>query len=111
MHHTLPALQPSERGNKIRRATLPSERRIFLRISAGGDGTQLLAVTQYQGSQARTANRMSLLQYHIEHRREVARRGVDDPQYLGSRGLLLQCLARLGDQPCVLDGDDRLICE
>ena len=33
---------------------------------------------------------------------------IDDPQHLGGRGLLLQCLARLGDQPRVLHRDDRL---
>ena len=49
-----------------------------------------------------------LLQHRVEHRREVAGRGVDDLQYLGGRGLLLQGLARLGHQPRVLHRDDRL---
>ena len=42
---------------------------------------------------------MRLFQNSIEHRGEVAGRAVDDLQYLGSGGLLLQRLARLVDQP------------
>ena len=33
---------------------------------------------------------------------------IDDLQDLGGGGLLLQCLARLGDEPRILDCDDRL---
>ena len=51
---------------------------------------------------------MRFLQYRIEHRCEVAGRAVDDLQYLGGRGLLLQRLARLGNQPRVLHRDHRL---
>ena len=57
---------------------------------------------------AASHSRMRLLQHRVEHRREVAGRGIDDPQHLGGRGLLLQRLARLGDQPRVLHRDDRL---
>ena len=56
----------------------------------------------------RSHSRMRLFQHRVEHRREVAGRGVDDLQHLGGRGLLLQRLARLGDQPRVLHRDDRL---
>ena len=52
--------------------------------------------------------RMRLLQHRVEHRREIAGRRIDDLQDLGGRGLLLQRLARLGDQPRVLHRDDRL---
>ncbi len=48
-------------------------------------------------------------EHRVEHRREVAGRGVDDLQHLGGRGLLLQGLARLGQQPRVLDRDNRLV--
>ena len=51
---------------------------------------------------------MRLLQYCVEHRGEIAGRGVDDLQYLGGRGLLLQRLARLGQEPRILHGDHRL---
>ena len=54
---------------------------------------------------------MRLFQHRVEHRREIARRGVDHLQHLGGRGLLFQCLALLGDQPRILDRDDRLIGE
>ena len=48
------------------------------------------------------------LQYRVEYRQEVAGRGIDDLQYLGGCGLLLQGLARLGDEPRVLHRDHRL---
>ena len=47
-------------------------------------------------------------QQGVEHWREVAGRRVNDLQYLGCRGLLLQCLPRLSDQSCILHRDDRL---
>jgi hypothetical protein len=51
---------------------------------------------------------MGLLQYCFEDGREIARRGIDDLQDLGSRSLLLQRLTRLVDKPRVLDSNDRL---
>src|SRR5580704_91853 len=51
---------------------------------------------------------MRLFQYSVEHWAEVAGGAVDDPQHLGSRGLLLQGLARLDDQPRILHRDNRL---
>ena len=51
---------------------------------------------------------MRLLQYRVEYRREVAGRRIDDLQDLGCRGLLLQCLARLGQEPCIFHRDNRL---
>jgi hypothetical protein len=50
----------------------------------------------------------SLVKHRVEHRGEVARRGIDDLQHLGGRGLLVERLARLGDQPRVFHRDDRL---
>jgi hypothetical protein len=50
-----------------------------------------------------------LFQYRFEDRLEVTGRGIDDLQHLGRRGLLLQRLAQLGQQPRVLDRDDRLV--
>src|SRR3954462_9329421 len=51
---------------------------------------------------------MCLLQHRVEHRREIAGPRIDDLQHLGGRGLLLQRLARLGQQPRILHRDDRL---
>ena len=55
-----------------------------------------------------SAKCMRLFQYGVEDRLKVSWRGIDHLQYLGGRGLLLQCLARLGQQPGVLDRDHRL---
>ena len=49
-----------------------------------------------------------LFQDRVEHRREVAGRAVDDAEHICGRGLLLQSLARLVDQPRVLHRDDGL---
>ena len=49
-----------------------------------------------------------LFQHRVEHRRQIAGRGVDHLQHLGGRGLLLQRLALLGQQPRVLHRDHRL---
>jgi hypothetical protein len=59
-----------------------------------------------------------LFQHRTEHRREIAGRGIDDLQYLGGRGLLLQRLAEVAvagvelvEQPGALDGDRGLVRE
>ena len=51
---------------------------------------------------------MCFLQDRVEYRGKVAGRAVDDAEHLCGRGLLLQCLARLGQQPRILNRDDRL---
>ena len=48
------------------------------------------------------------LQDRIEYRFKIARRGVDDLQHFGGGGLLLQRLARFGQQPRILHRDHRL---
>ena len=53
-------------------------------------------------------SRVRLFQHRVEHRRQIAGRGVDHLQHLSGRGLLLQRLALLGDQPRVLHRDHRL---
>jgi len=72
---------------------------------------ELLAIPELQATADGTAQCVRLLHYRLEYRCEVARRGVDDLQYLGGRGLLLQRLSRLGEEPRVLHCDDRLRCE
>src|SRR5262245_7622375 len=78
------------------------------RMSALGNGSGVITFKDPQASERGPAKGMGLLQYRIEHRSEVARRRIDDLQHLGSRGLLLQRLARLGQEPRVLHRDDRL---
>jgi hypothetical protein len=48
----------------------------------------MLTVVELQASVCHAAEGMSFLQYCVEHRGEVAGRGIDDLQYLGDRGLL-----------------------
>src|SRR5260370_18000069 len=52
-----------------------------------------------------------LFEHCTKHRREIARRGVDDPEHLRGGGLLLQRLAEFRKEPRVLDRDDRLVGE
>ena len=52
-----------------------------------------------------------LFQHRIEHRRQIAGRGVDDLQHLGGRGLLIQRLPLFGQQTSILDRDHSLIGE
>ena len=67
-----------------------------------------IAVVRAKRTTNRFAEPHGLFEHRVEHRREVAGRGVDDLQHLGGRGLLLQRLARLGQQPCILHRDHRL---
>src|SRR5262252_427628 len=70
--------------------------------------TIFLTVVDVQTPNFGTAEPMRLFQYRLEHRRKVAGRGVDDLQYLGSSSLLLQGLARLGQEPRVLNRNNGL---
>src|SRR6516225_2752559 len=69
---------------------------------------ELFAVPELQTAVAGIAQAVRLLDDRTEHGGEVARRAIDDLQYLCGRGLLLQCLARLGDEPRILHRDHRL---
>src|SRR5215813_4877454 len=64
-----------------------------------------------KGAESRIAQPRRLFEHCVEYRREVARRAVDHLQYLCGGGLLLQGLARLGDEPGILHRDDRVIGE
>src|SRR6516165_7700988 len=66
------------------------------------------AVIGKQRTAFSAAQTVRLIQDRVKHRRQVARRGIDDTQHLSSRGLLLQRLAGFADQPRVLHCDDRL---
>jgi hypothetical protein len=69
---------------------------------------EMLAVIGPKTTEACFAKTVRLLKHGVKHRGEIAGRGIDDLQYLGGCGLLLQCFARLGQQPRVLHRDDRL---
>ena len=57
---------------------------------------ELLAVIGPQRAKRRAAQPVRLLQDRIEHRPEVAGRGIDDLQYLGHRRLSRKSLVALG---------------
>ena len=69
---------------------------------------ETLAIIGVQDAERGSAQPHRLFQHRIEHRRQIAGRGIDHLQHLGGRGLLLQRLALLGDQPRVLHRDHRL---
>src|SRR5215831_19607266 len=69
---------------------------------------KIFAIEKLQAADDNCAKAVSLFQDRFKYRREVAGRGIDDLQYLSGRGLLLQRLARLGDEPRILHCDDRL---
>src|SRR6516162_798173 len=72
------------------------------------DRAEVVPVVKKQASEFGPAEDMRLLQYCIEYRSQVAGRGIDDLQDFGSRSLLLQGLAGLGQQSRVFHRDDRL---
>src|SRR6516162_10964181 len=49
-----------------------------------------------------------IAEHRVEYGLQLAGAGRDDAQYLGRCGLLLQRLARLGQQPRILHRNDRL---
>ncbi len=60
-------------------------------------GAKQLPVVSGHNPKCRLAQGHGLVQHRIEHRREIARRGIDDPQHLGGRGLLRQRFVSLDD--------------
>jgi len=83
----------------------------WFRIAADCDRSEEFAVIKCQPAIGDPTKAVRLLQYRIEYWREIAGRGVDDLRYLGGRGLLLQRLTRLGQEPRVFHRDHRLISE
>ena len=80
----------------------------FLWHPTGCNGAEILAVSDGQAPVVCATQGVCLLEHRVENRGEVAGRGIDDLQHLGGGGLLLQCLARLGNEPRILHRDDRL---
>src|SRR5260370_700397 len=78
------------------------------RVTAYGTKMKGLTIPGSENAKGSLAQPRCLLQHCVEHRREVAGRGVDDPQHLGGRGLLLERFARLGDEARVFHRDHRL---
>jgi hypothetical protein len=72
------------------------------------DGQKKFAIVGQQDAVFDATETMRLLQYRVEHRREITRRRIDNLQHLSGGGLLLQRLARLGQEPRILHCDHRL---
>src|SRR5690242_11171342 len=100
--------QGAARGRIGTRKPVSQPLRPLVRPAAHGHRVEMLAFAEQQASNVSAAQDVRLLQYRIKYRDEIARRGVDDLQYLGGRGLLLQGLARLGQEPRIFHCDDRL---
>src|SRR6516164_2820851 len=81
----------------------------LLRITVDRNLAERSTIEKSQSAAGGAAESMGLFEDCVEYRGQIAGGGVDDLQYLGGRSLLLQCLARLCDQPCILDRNDRLI--
>jgi len=84
------------------------DRGVFFRETTRGDRWHTLAIIKTERTECGPAQCVCLFQYRVEYWRKVAGRAVDDLQYFGGGGLLLQSLARLGDQPRIFHCDDRL---
>ena len=69
---------------------------------------QAISLHHMEFAESRAAQAHCLVQHCVEHRRQIAGRGIDDLQHLGGRGLLLQSLTRLGNEPRVLHRNDSL---
>src|SRR6516164_142925 len=86
--------------------------------AAKAHGAEQFAVAKRQRAISGVAESVGFFQYHIEDGGKLTRRRIDDLQYLGSRGLLLESflqvarsVAQLVEQPDVLDCDNGLIGE
>src|ERR1700730_10014356 len=108
MDQTFPAEQTAKTVLRCRVNRLPQIFREGGGHTAERDGLENLAVIGHQDAKTGLAKNRRLFQDCVEDRREIAGRGVDYLQYLGGRGLLLQRLALLDEEPRILDCDDRL---
>ena len=57
---------------------------------------ELGTIIDSQEAECRIAKPQRFIEHRVEDGREVAERGVNNPQYLGGRGLPLQRLVTLG---------------
>src|SRR5215472_9798869 len=106
MNDALTAHDPLQRRSWA--TTLAQERDEFGCESPRGRDTSALSFDEPEGALDSAAESDRLLEHRVEHRCEVAGRGIDDLQYLGRRRLLLQRLARLGQKPRILHRNNRL---
>src|SRR5262249_42797578 len=72
------------------------------------DVAHQIAFTQLNVNIKALAQASSIFSKSIKHRPQITRRRTDNAQYVRSRGLELQRLPQLAQQPCVLDGNHSL---
>ncbi len=81
---------------------------IGLRDTIRRNGAEDLAIEHPHQAEVELAQADRPFEHRVEHRPEIAGRGVNDPQDLGGRGLLIERLACLGDEPRIFHRDHRL---
>ena len=79
------------------------------RYAAKRCGSVAFAIVHVELAEGGFAQPHRLFEHRVEYWGKVTGRGIDDPQHFGGRGLLLQRLARLGQEPRVLDRDNGLV--
>src|SRR5437660_816034 len=109
MHEFVAARDIAKRGGIREFYRVPEKFGIGSRHAAMRSRSETLVVIGPQYAKPGFAQPYGFFEHSAEHRGEIAGRGVDDLEDLGGRGLLLQSLARLGQEPRILDRDDRLI--
>src|SRR5215471_15874162 len=75
------------------------------------DGSKILALGEPHEPELGTTDTRRIRQHGVEHRLQLTWRAGDDLKDLRGRGLLLQRFAQLIEQPHILHGDHRLVCE
>ncbi len=111
MNHT-PASDESPERRRLRERLAPAQaRRHVVGVTASRGGVEEIALDQEQGSTRGAAQDVGLFEDRIEHRRDIARRGIDDLQHLRRRGLAVEEFAQFRQEPRVLDRDYRLVGE
>src|SRR6516162_9997199 len=100
--------QPPHRIGGTRTITLSQAIRERPRQTVHCYRAEPLPVVELQATVRDSAEAVRLFENRLKDRLKLARRGIDDLQYLRRRGLLFQSLARLGDQPRIFHCNDRL---
>jgi len=88
--------QPFVRGAGIAWERLTQRFRELFRQSVRRNCPEVISLTDNQSAIGGAAEGVRRLQYRVEHRGKVARRGVDNLQYLSGRGFPLERFVTLG---------------
>src|SRR5262245_36056299 len=88
-----------------RHEAFPQSPRMWLRQAVHGQGVELLTVVELQAAVVSPTKRVRFVQNSLEHRRRVARRGVDDLKDLGGRSLSSLCVVTSAIRLIPLSGE------